>query len=147
MKNLGKALLKSAKIAVSCYVGIKIGEAIVNKYKKEEPKNEEYVPFDDIQVEDEEIKVDGITKAVTIAGCVTVVTILSTLKALQAHAIYVDKSLSEAYDRDRMLLAGMIFECGKDTPADKIRALLKIKDSIVNIDMKNTIDEMIAEVK
>lgn len=143
-----KKILKVARIAVSCYVGIKIGEAIFNKRKKEEPKEEEYVAFDDIQVEDEEeLKVDVITKAVTIAGCVTVVTILSTLKALQAHAMYVDRSLSEAYDRDRMLLAGMIFECGKDTPADKIRALLQIKDSIVNVDMKNTIDEMIAEVK
>lgn len=143
-----KNLLKVAKIAVSCYVGIKIGEAIVNRHKKEESKKDEYTPFDDIQVEDkEELKVDAVTKAVTIAGCVTVVTILSTLKALQAHAIYVDKSLSEAYDRDRMLLAGMIFECGKDTPADKIRALLQIKDSITNVSMKNTIDEMIAEVK
>lgn len=141
-----KQLVKVAAIAVSCYAGIKIGETIFNKYKKEEPKNDEYVAFDDIKVK-EEVKMDVISKTATIVGCVTVVTILSTLKALQQHAMYVDKSLAEAYDRDRMILAGMIFECGKDTPADKIRALLQIKDSIVNVDMKNTIDEMIAEVK
>lgn len=141
-----KKLLKVAAMAVSCYAGIKIGETIFNKCKKEEPKNDEYVAFDDIEVK-EEVKMDVIAKTATIVGCVTVVTILSTLKALQQHAVYVDKSLAEAYDRDRMILAGMIFECGKDTPADKIRALLQIKDSIVNVDMKNTIDEMIAEVK
>lgn len=141
-----KKLLKVAAMAVSCYAGIKIGETIFNKCKKEEPKNDEYVAFDDIEVK-EEVKMDVIAKTATIVGCVTVVMILSTLKALQQHAVYVDKSLSEAYDRDRMILAGMIFECGKDTPADKIRALLQIKDSIVNVDMKNTIDEMIAEVK
>ena len=141
-----KKLLKVAAIAVSCYAGIKIGETIFNKCKKEEPKNDEYVEFDDIEVK-EEVKMDAIAKTVTIVGCVTVVTILSTLKALQQHAIYVDSCLAEAYDRDRIILAGMIFKCDKDTPADKIRALLQIKDSIVNVDMKNTIDEMIAEVK
>lgn len=141
-----KKLLKVAAIAVSCYAGIKIGETIFNKCKKEEPKNDEYVEFDDIEVK-EEVKMDAITKTVTIVGCVTVVTILSTLKALQQHAVYVDSCLAEAYDRDRMILAGMIFKCDKDTPADKIRALLQIKDSIVNVDMKNTIDEMIAEVE
>ena len=141
-----KKLLKVAAIAVSCYAGIKIGETIFNKCKKEEPKNDEYVEFDDIEVK-EEVKMDAIAKTVTIVGCVTVVTILSTLKALQQHAVYVDSCLAEAYDRDRMILAGMIFKCDKDTPADKIRALLQIKDSIVNADMKNTIDEMIAEVE
>ena len=35
-----KQLLKVAKIAVSCYVGIKIGEAILNKTVKE--KEETY---------------------------------------------------------------------------------------------------------
>lgn len=141
-----KKLLKVAAIAVSCYAGIKIGETIFNKSKKEEPKNDEYVEFDDIEVK-EEVKMDAIAKTVTIVGCVTIVTILSTLKALQQHAAYVDSCLAEAYDRDRMILAGMIFKCDKDTPADKIRALLQIKDSIVNVDMKNTIDEMIAEVE
>ena len=141
-----KKLLKVAAIAVSCYAGIKIGETIFNKCKKEEPKNDEYVEFDDIEVK-EEVKMDAIAKTVTIVGCVTVVTILSTLKALQQHAVYVDSCLAEAYDRDRIILAGMIFKCDKDTTADKIRALLQIKDSIVNVDMKNTIDEMIAEVE
>ena len=141
-----KKLLKVAAIAVSCYAGIKIGETIFNKCKKEEPKNDEYVEFDDIEVK-EEVKMDAIAKTVTIVGCVTVVTILSTLKALQQHAVYVDSCIAEAYDRDRMILAGMIFKCDKDTPADKIRALLQLKDSIVNVDMKNTIDEMIAEVE
>lgn len=142
-----KKLLKVAKIAVACYAGIKIGEAIVNKHKKEEPKDEEYIPFDDIPVEPEEFKVDVMAKAAIITGCVTVVTILSTLKTLQAHAIYVDKSLREAYDRDCMILANMVLESSKDTPADKIRALLQLKDSVVNVDMKKTIDELIAEVK
>lgn len=142
-----KKLLKVAKIAVSCYVGIKIGEAILNKRKKEESKDEEYISFDDIPVEQEEFKVDAIAKAAIITGCVTVVTILSTLKTLQTHAIYVDRSLREAYDRDCMILANMVLECSKDTPADKIRALLQLKDSVANADIKKTIDEIIAEVK
>lgn len=141
-----KKLLKVAAIAVSCYAGIKIGETIFNKCKKEESKNDEYVAFDDIEVK-EENRMDAIAKVATIAGCITVVTVLNTLKTLQQHAIYVDKSLNEAYDRDRILLAGMIFNCEKDTAADKIRALLQIKDSVTNMDMKNTIDQMIAEVK
>lgn len=68
MKNLGKLVVNGAKLAVAGYIGYKLVEGMK---KKEEPKDEEYVSFDDIEVSYEENQVD-VKKVAMIAGGVMV---------------------------------------------------------------------------
>lgn len=68
MKNLGKLVVNGAKLAMAGYIGYKLVEGMK---KKEEPKNEEYVTFDDIEVSYEENQVD-VKKVAMIAGGVMV---------------------------------------------------------------------------
>lgn len=144
-----KQLLKVAKIAVSCYVGIKIGEAIVNKAIKEKVKeSEEYISFDDIPTEEiEEVKVETPVKAAIIAGSVAVVSVVSVLNALQVHAKYVDKSLCESYDRDLLIYGTMLAKCSSDPIKDRIETILLLSDEAINSEVKAKLRSLIAEVK
>lgn len=72
MKNLGKVLVNGAKLAIAGYVGYKLVE---NLKKKEEPKNEEYVAFDDLEVSYEDNQVD-VKKVAMVAGGIIVARIL-----------------------------------------------------------------------
>ena len=141
-----KNLLKVAKLAVACYAGIKIGEVIVNKCIKDAHKEEERVPFDDIQPE-EEFKVDAPTKAIMIAGGVAVVSLISVIRALEAHAKYVDKSLCESYDRDLLIYGTMLTKCINDPVKDRIQAILSLSDDAINPEVKEKLRNLIAEVK
>lgn len=64
MKTLGKLVVNGAKLAMAGYIGYKLVEGMK---KKEEPQNEEHVPFDDLEVSYEENKVD-VKKVAMIAG-------------------------------------------------------------------------------
>ena len=143
MKNLGKVLVKGAKLAIVGYVGYKVLEEMK---KKQEVKDEEYVAFDDIPVEENEND-DTIKKALKIAGGVAIVSMFTTLKALQKHAVYVDEQIQNMYERDILILAGTIAECGKDTPAEKIKILIALRDGVTSKHIKETISGFIAEVK
>lgn len=143
MKNLGKLVVNGAKLVIAGYVGYKVIEGMK---KKEEPKNEEYVAFDDIPVEESE-KDDTIKKALKIAGGVAIVSMFTTIKALQKHAVYVDEQIQNMYERDILILAGTIAECGKDTPAEKIKVLIALRDGVTSKHIKETISGFIAEVK
>lgn len=143
MKNLGKVLVNGAKLAIAGYIGYKVIEEMK---KNREVKDEEYVPFDDIQVEENEND-DTIKKALKIAGGVAIVSMFTTLKALQKHAVYVDEQIQNMYERDILILAGTIAECGKDTPAEKIKTLIALRDSVASKHIKETISGFIAEVK
>lgn len=72
MKNLGKVLVNGAKLAMVGYVGYKLVEGMKNK---EEPQNEEHVPFDELEVTYEENQVD-VKKVAMIAGGVMVANIV-----------------------------------------------------------------------
>ena len=72
MKNLGKLVVNGAKLAMAGYIGYKLVEGIK---KKEESQNEEYVPFDDLEVSYEENKVD-VKKVAMIAGGVMVANVI-----------------------------------------------------------------------
>lgn len=72
MKNLGKLVVNGAKLAMAGYIGYKLVEGMK---KKEEPKNEEYVTFDDIEVSYEENQVD-VKKVAMIAGGVMVANVI-----------------------------------------------------------------------
>ena len=72
MKNLGKLVVNGAKLAMVGYIGYKLVEGMK---KKEEPKNEEYVTFDDIEVSYEENQVD-VKKVAMIAGGVMVANVM-----------------------------------------------------------------------
>lgn len=72
MKNLGKLVVNGAKLAMAGYIGYKLVEGM---RKKEEPKNEEYVTFDDIEVSYEENQVD-VKKVAMIAGGVMVANVI-----------------------------------------------------------------------
>lgn len=142
MKKLGKLVVNGAKLAMVGYLGYKLVE---NLKKKEEPKDEEYIPFDEIPVEYENN--DPVKKALKIAGGIAIVSMFTTLNALQKHAIHVDKEIQEMYDRDILILAGTIAECGKDTPTEKIKTLIALRDGVTSKHIKETISGFIAEVK
>lgn len=72
MKNLGKLVVNGAKLAMVGYLGYKLVE---NLKKKEEPKNEEYVAFDDLEVSYEDNQVD-VKKVVMVAGGIIVARML-----------------------------------------------------------------------
>ena len=72
MKNLGKLVVNGAKLAMAGYIGYKLVECMK---KKEEPKDEEYVTFDDIEVSYEESQVD-VKKVAMIAGGVMVANVI-----------------------------------------------------------------------
>lgn len=91
MKNLGKVLVNGAKLAMVGYLGYKLVE---NLKKKEEPKNEEYVAFDDLEVSYEENKVD-VKKVAMIAGGVMVANVI--LKQ-QKQIVNLTKQVNENHD-------------------------------------------------
>ena len=91
MKNLGKVLVNGAKLAVAGYIGYKLVEGMK---KKEEPKNEEYVTFDDIEVPYEENQVD-VKKVAMIAGGVMVANVI--LKQ-QKQIVNLTKQVNENHD-------------------------------------------------
>ena len=72
MKNLGKLVVNGAKLAMVGYLGYKLVE---NLKKKEEPKNEEYVAFDDLEVSYEDNQVD-VKKVAMVAGGIIVARML-----------------------------------------------------------------------
>lgn len=91
MKNLGKLVVNGAKLAVAGYIGYKLVEGMK---KKEEPKNEEYVTFDDIEVSYEENQVD-VKKVAMIAGGVMVANVI--LKQ-QKQIVNLTKQVNENHD-------------------------------------------------
>ena len=91
MKNLGKVLVNGAKLAVAGYIGYKLVEGMK---KKEEPKDEEYVTFDDIEVPYEENQVD-VKKVAMIAGGVMVANVI--LKQ-QKQIVNLTKQVNENHD-------------------------------------------------
>lgn len=142
MKKIGKLMVTIGKAAVAGYIGYKLVEGM----KKKEEVKEEYVAFDDIPVEENEND-DTIKKALKIAGGVAIVSMFTTIKALQKHAVYVDEQIQNMYERDILILAGTIAECGKDTPAEKIKTLIALRDGVTSKHIKETISGFIAEVK
>lgn len=91
MKNLGKLVVNGAKLAMAGYIGYKLVEGIK---KKEESQNEEYVPFDDLEVSYEENKVD-VKKVAMIAGGVMVANVI--LKQ-QKQIVNLTKQVNENHD-------------------------------------------------
>ena len=91
MKTLGNLVVNGAKIAMAGYIGYKLVEGMK---KKEEPQNEEYVPFDDLEVSYEENKVD-VKKVAMIAGGVMVANVI--LKQ-QKQIVNLTKQVNENHD-------------------------------------------------
>ena len=91
MKNLGKLVVNGAKLAMVGYLGYKLVE---NLKKKEEPKNEEYVAFDDLEVSYEDNQVD-VKKAAMVAGGIIVARILINQ---QKQIIDLTKQVNENHD-------------------------------------------------
>lgn len=91
MKNLGKLVVNGAKLAMAGYIGYKLVEGIK---KKEEPQNEEYVSFDDLEASYEENKVD-VKKVAMIAGGVVVANVI--LKQ-QKQIVNLTKQVNENHD-------------------------------------------------
>ena len=137
-----KQLLKVAKLAVICYAGVKVGEAIgnaiVDKIKKEE--SEECTPV-------EEIKIDKTTKAILVTGGVAIGTIMMAIRTLQAHAIYVDKMLCNGYDRDLLIYGAALTKCSDEPTKDRIEAILSLSDKAINPETKAALRDLVAEVK
>lgn len=91
MKNLGKLVVNGAKLAMVGYLGYKLVE---NLKKKEEPKNEEYVAFDDLEVSYEDNQVD-VKKVAMVAGGIIVARILINQ---QKQIIDLTKQVNENHD-------------------------------------------------
>ena len=112
MKNLGKLVVNGAKLAMAGYIGYKLVEGMK---KKEEPKNEEYVTFDDIEVSYEENQVD-VKKVAMIAGGVMVANVI--LKQ-QKQIINLTKQVNENHN--------LIMNLGEvgDTNVDKTKECIQ----------------------
>ena len=91
MNNLGKVLVNGAKITMVGYIGYKLVEGMK---KKEEPQNEEYVSFDDLEVSYEENKVD-VKKVAMIAGGVMVA---NAILKQQKQIVNLTKQVNENHD-------------------------------------------------
>lgn len=91
MKNLGKLVVNGAKITMVGYIGYKLVEGMK---KKEEPQNEEYVSFDDLEVSYEENKVD-VKKVAMIAGGVMVA---NAILKQQKQIVNLTKQVNENHD-------------------------------------------------
>lgn len=112
MKNLGKLVVNGAKLAMVGYIGYKLVEGMK---KKEEPKNEEYVTFDDIEVSYEENQID-IKKVAMIAGGVIVA---NTILKQQKQITNLTKQVNENHN--------LIMNLGEvvDTNVDKTKECIQ----------------------
>lgn len=112
MKNLGKLVVNGAKLAMAGYIGYKLVEGMK---KKEEPKNEEYVTFDDLEVSYEENQID-VKKVAMIAGGVIVA---NTILKQQKQITNLTKQVNENHD--------LIMNLGEvvDTNVDKTKECIQ----------------------
>lgn len=144
MKNLGKALLKGAKTAVIGYCAYKLIDAAIKNKKEKEP--EEYIPFDEIPVEEPK-KDDKVKKAVMIAGGAAVVAIMYKINKLEIHARYTDEQMCKNYDMDIMNFAMNVFNMQGMPAENKRKHLFDLQDKLFYDDSKEIIRELIMEVK
>lgn len=112
MKNLGKLVVNGAKLAMAGYIGYKLVEGMK---KKEEPKDEEYVTFDDIEVSYEENQVD-VKKVAMIAGGVMVANVI--LKQ-QKQIVNLTKQVNE--NHNLIMNLGEVVDANVDKTKERIQ--------------------------
>ena len=112
MKNLGKLVVNGAKLAMAGYIGYKLVEGMK---KKEEPKDEEYVTFDDIEVSYEENRVD-VKKVAMIAGGVMVANVI--LKQ-QKQIVNLTKQVNE--NHNLIMNLGEVVDANVDKTKERIQ--------------------------
>lgn len=124
MKNLGKVLVNGAKLAMAGYIGYKLVEGMK---KKEEPKNEEYVTFDDIEVSYEENQVD-VKKVAMIAGGVMVANVI--LKQ-QKQIVNLTKQVNE--NHNLIMNLGEVVDANVDKTRERIQDMCFLADQACKI--------------
>lgn len=147
MKNLGKALLKGAKAAVIGYCAYKLVDTMLqNKKENEEP--EEYIPFDDISVEEPK-KQDNekIKKTIMIAGGIVITKIIfDRINKLENLVAILGQDVWGAYDRDLLILGGVCV-VSDETVETKIQTLFELSERATDDKVKKSILNLIKEVK
>lgn len=147
MKNLGKALLKGAKVAAIGYCAYKIVDTILqNKKENEEP--EEYIAFDDIPVEEPK-KQDNekIKKTIIIAGGIVITKmIFDRLNKLEDLVAILGQDVWGAYDRDLLILGGVCVVSDEKVET-KIQTLFELSERATDDKVKKSILNLIKEVK
>ena len=124
MKNLGKLVVNGAKLAMAGYIGYKLVEGMK---KKEEPKDEEYVTFDDIEVSYEENRVD-VKKVAMIAGGVMVANVI--LKQ-QKQIVNLTKQVNE--NHNLIMNLGEVVDANVDKTKGCIQDMCALADEACKI--------------
>lgn len=144
MKQLGRVLLKGAKTAMVGYCAYKLIDAAIKNRKEKEP--EEYIPFDELPVEEPKND-DKVKKAVMIAGGIAVVGMMCKINKLEKHARYTDEQMCKNYDMDIINFALNIFNVD-DLPADyKRKHLFDLQENLFYDKSKDFVRDLILEVK
>ena len=124
MKNLGNLVVNGAKLAMAGYIGYKLVEGMK---KKEEPKNEEYVTFDDIEVSYEENQVD-VKKVAMIAGGVMVANVI--LKQ-QKQIVNLTKQVNE--NHNLIIKLGEVIDVNSNVTQGCIQDMCALADEACKI--------------
>lgn len=124
MKTLCKMAVNGAKLAIAGYVGYKVIEEMK---KRHEVKNEEYVPFDELEIVEEKPSID-VKKVAMIAGGVAVA---NTILKQNNKINKLTKQVNE--NHDLIMKLGEVVDVNSDVTKGCIQDMCALADEACKI--------------